>query len=436
MRTAAAIYTIFGMLPLCFNPVLVRPLPLNGGVEGVILRVTTLDADGPGSLRSALEDDRPRLVVFEVGGVIDLRGQSFIVTNPHLTIAGQTAPDPGITIIRGGLTIETCDAVVEHIAVRPGDGASGAVDALGAHRSRRGPVHHVVFDHCSATWAIDENLSASGPADVDSSKDADATAHDITIRHCLIAEGLAHATHPKGSHSMGTLIHDGVRNVVIEGCLYAHNNERNPRLKGGSTARIIGNVMYNWGSACVGVGRRGNRRMLQPAEATLIGNVAIAGPDTRDRAFVKDVDPGARVSLRDNFIVEAGHPRNAAAWTTVARVLRSAGSRPAHRDPIDARIVRSVIDGSGHIIDSQDQVGGYPIRPRTQRALVVPDGAEERRRWLKALSDDLNVAPLECGASAPLFRPRLAAAARTHRAARPLFAGRGPPPPAGSKLPA
>ncbi len=426
MRVVAAIYTIIGMLYLCGNAILVRPLSVNGGVDGVVLRVTTLDAAGPGSLRSALEDGRPRLVVFDVGGVIDLRGQSLIVTNPHLTIAGQTAPDPGITIIRGGLTIATYDAVVEHMAVRLGD-AGGPDDSLGARRA-----HDVLFDHCSATWAVDENLSVSGPADVDPSRDPEATSHDVTLRSCLIAEGLMHANHPKGAHSMGTLIHDGVRNVVIEGCLYAHNNERNPRLKGGSTARIIGNVMYNWGSACVGVGRRGNRRMLQPAEATLIGNVAIPGADTRDRALVKNVDPGARVSLRGNVLVEAATPHPApslhsgatlsplrgarglsarsfsplagrrcpegadegsAACATIARVLRSAGSRPAHRDPIDARIVRSVIDRTGRIIDSQDQVGGYPIRPRTQRALVVPDGAEERRRWLNALSDALNVAP-------------------------------------------
>ncbi|HYS55929.1 MAG TPA: hypothetical protein VER58_19385 [Thermoanaerobaculia bacterium] len=386
-----------------------------------MLRVTTLDADGPGSLRRALEDDRPRLVVFEVGGVIDLGGDSLLVRNPHLTIAGQTAPDPGITIIRGGLTIETYDVVVAHISVRLGD-AGGADDSLGARRA-----HDVLFDHCSATWAVDENLSVSGPADVDSSRDPEATSHDVTLRSCLIAEGLMHANHPKGAHSMGTLIHDGVRGVVIEGCLFAHNNERNPRLKGGSTAQVIGNVMYNWGSACVGVGRRGNRRILQPAEATLIGNVAIPGPDTRDRALVKNVDPGARVTLRDNVVVgdttphpPSGHllpawrgegsrgpspraagrgwsrgagPGEGSAAATILRVLRSAGSRPAHRDPIDTRIVRSVIDGTGRIIDSQDQVGGYPIRPRTQRALVVPDGAEERRRWLNNLSDALNVAP-------------------------------------------
>src|SRR5437660_177429 len=93
-----------------------------GGIEGTVLRVTTLAADGPGSLRRALEDPRPRLVVFEVGGVIDLQGHSLDVRHPWLTVAGQTAPDPGITLIRGSLTIETHDVLVQHIAVRPGDG--------------------------------------------------------------------------------------------------------------------------------------------------------------------------------------------------------------------------------------------------------------------------------------------------------------------------
>jgi hypothetical protein len=365
-----------------------------------------------------LEDTRPRLVVFEVGGVIDLQGRSLDVRHPWLTVAGQTAPDPGITLIRGSLTVETHDVVIQHIAVRPGDGGAGsghglaqglaqgewAPDALGAHRGNAGPVHHVVFDHCSATWAIDENLSASGPADMDSTTDPDVTSHDITVRHCLIAEGLSHATHPKGEHSKGTLIHDGVRNVVIAGCLYAHNRERNPRLKGGTTSIVAGNVMYNWGSACVGVGKHGNRKELQPSETVLVGNVAIAGADTHSQVFVKNVDPGGRVFLRDNVAVAANgaalpmtddgvvplpSPRDLPdihPWDAAAHVLRSAGARPAHRDPIDARIVRSVIDGSGKIIDSQEQVGGYPVRAQTNRVLSVPDGADERRKWLEELS--------------------------------------------------
>src|SRR6185436_7870824 len=79
------------------------------------------------------------------------------------------------------------------------------------------------------------------------------------------------------------------------------------------------------------------------------------------------------------------------------RALRSAGSRPARRDPIDARIIQSIIRGDGRIIDSQNEVGGYPVRAATARAVVVP---KDRRAWLEALSKELavdralNVAPL------------------------------------------
>jgi hypothetical protein len=355
-----------------------------------VLRVTTLAAGGPGSLRQALEQEGPRLVVFEVGGVIDLGGKTLVVRHPHLTIAGQTAPDPGITLIRGGLLVETHDVVIQHLAVRPGDGGPAgkewAPDALGVRNG-----HHVLFEHCSATWAVDENLSTSGPGDVE---DPALTAHDITLRHCLIAEALSHSTHPKGEHSKGTLVHDGVRNVLIEGCLYAHNRERNPRVKGGASATVRNSVMYNWGSACVGVGVRGNEKMLAPGEVVLEGNVAIAGPDTKGRVFVKGVDPGGRVWLRDNLVEGARLTDDRVVVVenvsrrvpSPDRVLRLAGARPARRDPIDARIVQSVLDRTGKIIDSQEEVGGYPERPATSRVLVIP---ADRRAWLERLSREV-----------------------------------------------
>jgi hypothetical protein len=282
--------------------------------------------------------------------------------------------------------------------VRPGDegpaGEPWTPDALGVRRGSAGPVHDVLFDHCSATWAVDENLSTSGPADVE---DGSLTAHDITLRHCLIAEALSNSTHPKGEHSKGTLVHDGVRNVAIVGCVYAHNHERNPRVKGGATATVLDSVMYNWVSACVGVGARGNKKMLSPAEVTLAGNVAIAGPDTRGKVFVKGLDPGARIFVRDNLLygVSLHDDRVIAAEASIAsrdpraaaeRALRTAGSRPARRDPIDARIVRSIVAGDGAIIDSQRDVGGYPVREATSRTLVVPN---DRRAWLAQLASEL-----------------------------------------------
>jgi hypothetical protein len=391
------------ILTLLVIPIFARET--TGGLSGKVLRVTTLAAEGQGSLRAAIDAEGARLIVFEVGGVIDLRGQTLTVRHPHATIAGQTAPDPGITLIRGSLMVETHDVIIQHLAVRPGDGngafAEWAPDALGVRRSKSGPVHDVVFEHCSATWAVDENLSTSGPGDASPADGPEATAHDITLRHCLVAEALSKSTHPKGEHSKGTLIHDGVRNVTIEGCLFAHNRERNPRLKGGTSAVVRESLMYNWGSACVGVGARGAKKMLAPAEAVLEGNVAIAGPDTKGKFFVKSVDPGGRVVLRDNVVIgvaladegvvvlPAPHGPAMKPWDAANRVLRMAGSRAARRDPIDARIVRSVIERTGSIIDSQEEVGGYPKRASTTRAIEVPEGVAARRKWLGRLSEEL-----------------------------------------------
>ena len=67
------------------------------GRGGQILRVTSLAGEGPGSLREAVETAGPRIVVFEIAGVIDLDKSTLSIREPFLTIAGQSAPSPGIT---------------------------------------------------------------------------------------------------------------------------------------------------------------------------------------------------------------------------------------------------------------------------------------------------------------------------------------------------
>jgi hypothetical protein len=51
-------------------------------------------------------------------------------------------------------------------------------------------------------------------------------------------------------------------------------------------------------------------------------------------------------------------------------ILASCGARPWDRDPIDARIVADVRNGTGKIIDSEQEVGGYPVRPETRAPFV------------------------------------------------------------------
>lgn len=89
-----------------------------GGRGGEIVRVTSLESDGPGTLRAALEADGPKIIVFEVGGVIDLDGNNLRVSSSNTTIAGQTAPSPGITLIRGGMVITGDDIIVQHMRIR------------------------------------------------------------------------------------------------------------------------------------------------------------------------------------------------------------------------------------------------------------------------------------------------------------------------------
>lgn len=391
--------------------------------EARVLAVTSLRGEGPGSLRAALREKGPRLVVFEVGGVIDLEGRSLLVDDPFVFVAGETAPPPGITLIRGSLFIETDHVVVRHLAVRPGDGrpspqAPWEPDGITVARDGR-PTHDVLIQNCSATWAVDENTSVSGPRDTRPSAGANATAHDVSFRDNLIAEALLNSTHSKGPHSMGLLVHDGIRDITIAGNLFAHNRERNPRLKGGVVARVIGNVIYNWGSAAIGVGAKGNLEVLEGARAVVRNNVAIAGPDTKGRVLVRALDPGAFVEAGGNLArdtagldlreLDAGitplgasgaGPSDTTPAATLTAVLRGAGSRPAERDPVDRRIVESLISGTGRIIDSQSQVGGYPVRPESRRPVQVPAGGSARRDFLQqrmaalAIDKDLDLSAL------------------------------------------
>jgi len=374
-----------------------------GGLEGRVIRVTSLAQDGPGTLRAAIEAQGPRLVVFEVGGIIDLARKGLRVREPRLTIAGQTAPDPGITLIRGSLAIEAHDVVIQHLSVRPGDAGQPRKSGWSPDGIAMNAACDVVIDHCSTTWAVDENLSASGPR----YDGPAATTHDVTIRHCLIAEGLDDSSHEKGPHSKGSLVHDNCRNIAVIANLYAHNADRNPYFKAETTGAIVNNLIYNPGRAVIRVSFPRSEWEGRPIPAegrvSIIGNVLISGVNTRSSlpmiagtGFVYEQDNVAKG--RDGQPVVVLDPQiqrlpEKPVWPAELQVrpssevvdymVRTVGSRPWQRDPIDQRIVDSVLQRGGRIIDSQDEVGGYPNRAPTQRKLeTIPEGVEARRQWL------------------------------------------------------
>lgn len=379
-----------------------------GGRGGRIIRVTTLNADGPGSFRAAVETKGPRTVVFEVAGVIDLGRSTLTITEPYLTIAGQTAPSPGITIIRGGIDLKTHDVIVRHIRVRPGvDGQAkrsgwevDAFSTIGAY--------NVVVDHCTMTWGLDENLSASGPRFTGSTP-ADwrkATSHNITFSYNLLAEGLADASHPKGEHSKGSLIHDNATGILIYRNVYAHNVERSPLLKGGVQAAVVNNLIYDPGKRAVHYNLMALEWAGQPyqsGELSAVGNVMRGGPSTDEGLpfLMLGGDGDLRYHGRDNIAVDKhGKPlpmfgrygetraklievEKPVIWPqgldvlpardVETHVLANAGARPWDRDEHDIRVLFFVAEGRGEIIDDEKQVGGYPVFAETRAPFVEAD---------------------------------------------------------------
>lgn len=379
-----------------------------GGRGGKITRVTNLNADGPGSLLEAINAKGPRIVVFEVGGVIDMKRKEIQIREPFLTIAGQTAPSPGITLIRTGIDIRANDVIVRHIRVRTGvDGAAkrsgwdpDAINTVAAHR--------VIVDHCTLTWAIDENMSSSGPRF--KGKDIDEwranTSRDITFSYNLASEGLADASHPKGEHSKGSLVHDNVTNILFYRNIWAHNVERSPLFKGGVRGSVINNLIYDPGKRAMQYNLMALEWGDNPyvnGQMSAVGNVMRGGPSTEGQLpfltlggngdleyYAKDniaVDKyGAPLPMFGRYgetrakLIEKSEPVAypigvpvIAARDVETHVLATAGARPWDRDEHDIRVLFFIAEGRGKIIDDEKEVGGYPVQKETRAPFAEAD---------------------------------------------------------------
>ena len=368
--------------------------PTDGGAGGRIIRVSTLDKDGPGSLAEALAAKGPRIVVFEVGGTIDLERSALTVTEPHLTIAGQTAPSPGITIMRGGINVNTHDVIVQHLRVVVGsDGLpkrhGWEVDAFSTRSA-----HNLLIENNSFFWGVDENMSASGPRFTGETVEEwqAGTSRNIVFRSNLAAEGLADSTHPKGS-----LIHDNATGIVFERNVWAHNVERSPLLKGGVEALMINNLIYDPQYRAVHY----NLMDLEWAghepvdgKLTAIGNVMRGGVSTDpDLPFLMIGGVGDLLYYgRDNIAVDRlGNdlPMFGRYGVTRAQIreqdaplhdlegfdiletvdvetvlLATSGARPWDRSEMEIRVLFYIAEGRGEVIDSEAEVGGYPTFKR------------------------------------------------------------------------
>jgi pectate lyase len=378
-----------------------------GGRGGAILRVTTLAASGPGSLLEAITTSGPRIIVFEVGGVIDLDQGRLEIRLPYVTIAGQTAPSPGITIIQGGISIRTHDVVLQHLRVRPGEAGAAKMSGWEVDAISSGDgAANVIVDHCSTSWGTDENLSASGSRFLGATPDEwrASTSHIVTFSNNIVAEGLADATHAEGEHSKGGLIHDNVTDMAIVQNLYFSNNERHPLFKGGARGVVVNNYVANpgrWAMAyALNAGEWGSNA-YQTGQMAIAGNVVMPGPSTPDDVPLLRISGAGQVEVHfsDNIAKDTAggdatliggsaaslaiEASTAPTWppgltampaADVAEFIReNVGARPWDRDAIDTRIVEQALSGQGAIIDSEQAVGGYPNHAPTSAPFVEAD---------------------------------------------------------------
>ena len=382
------------------------------GRGGKIIEVTNLNDSGTGSFRAAVEASGKRIIVFRVGGIVQLNS-TLILANPFCMIAGQTAPGDGICIKGAGLTIATHDVVVRYLRFRPGDGPGEDPenrDGLQVFPYGINPeAYNIVIDHCSISWGIDENVSFYGALDPSAGYEV----RDITIQWSIISEGLEESLHPKGGHSKGLLVAGGAHNISMHHCLLAHNVERNPLFKTGTNADLVNNVLYNAPGGIGFVDEDNGAKHPNPSSLNLVGNIAIEGPNTQGDGYILKVD-GQYLKQKAKFYLEGNISKNrnnnsqdewagvdlfntqekkfranqpaltAPAVTTsnafeaYDNVLAQAGATVPTRDAVDTRVVSEVESRTGSFIDSPAQVGGYPAySPGTAPADTDQDGMSD-----------------------------------------------------------
>lgn len=368
-----------------------------------VYHVTNLNDSGPGSFREAVESSGPRIVVFDVSGNISLQS-TLDITHPYITIAGQTAPGDGVAIKDHAIKIRTHDVIIRGLRFRVGDlieQIGNEPDNISLSGVSSGyEIYNIILDHNSFSWSIDENVSTY------------LKVKDITFQYNIMSEGLNVTYHEDPLHSMGTLFGYGAQNFSYHHNLLVHNYDRNPMVQDDARGEIINNVVYNYG---YGTNITKESKTPGPAYLNIIGNYyrgdgATTAEKRANYGFRKGIrinpalPAGSQIYLYDNIdtverpdatfdewaivqstgtdpnpptVFRADTPAvpltdvtiegaSDARDTVLANAgaitrLDSNGKVTIARDYVDRRAVDSVVNGTGTIIDSQNEVGGWPV---------------------------------------------------------------------------
>ncbi len=369
----------------------------SGGRGGKVFLVTTLaDYDSrrekpiAGSLRAAVESSGARLVLFHVAGYVELKSH-LTISQPHITIAGQSAPGDGVCLKNYSLQIKAPDVVVRYLRVRPGDVMGRELDCISCSE------RNVILDHCSTSWGIDETVSTNG------------NSASVTVQWSLIVESLNKSVHHKGPHGYGSLI-SGPGEISYHHNVYAFHRSRSPR-GGDVLLDFRNNLIYGWGDRA---GYSGNDRLmmnyvgnwLRPLAYSKLKTVAFSPGGLGQKLYLDgNFYSGSPEGTRDNWLLikppdgstaaqarqalRAEHPFPTCTVTTESaedayqRILKHAGAVLPARDAVDRRLIEDVRLGQGRVINSQTDVGGWPelasaAPPTDSDADGMPDEWEQK----------------------------------------------------------
>ncbi|WP_241346560.1 pectate lyase family protein [Belliella filtrata] len=347
----------------------------SGGRGGKTYIVTTLSDDGPGSLREAVRKKGKRTIVFAVAGNIKLKSE-LNINNGDLTIAGQSAPGDGITIQNFPIKIKADNVIIRFIRSRLGDLYDVEDDAMSAIRNR-----DIIIDHCSLSWATDECGSFYDN-------------ENFTLQWSIISESLNESVHAKGDHGYGGIW--GGMKATFHHNLISNHNSRLPRFNGSRYHKqpereivdFRNNVIYNWKSNSAYAGEEGKHN--------IVGNYYKYGTATKSNRsrIIEPYAPFGKFYINDNFVFgseevsrdnrlgianadpiavmvdrpfDSSLDKEESPANALANVIKYAGAS-LNRDKVDVRLLEEVEKGDSHygknsdgIIDSQEDVGGWPI---------------------------------------------------------------------------
>jgi pectate lyase len=382
-----------------------------GGRGGDVYHVTNLNDSGAGSLRNGITSATgARTIVFDVSGTIALTSV-LSINKSNLTIAGQTAPGDGICIRDHRTEVSASNVIIRYIRSRLGDESLTEEDGIWIKKGS-----NIIMDHVTSSWSVDEVFSCSTDTN-------NPILTNVTVQWSIISEALNYSIHGKGAHGYGAL---------IRGCyderysyhhnLWVHNSSRNPR-PGNYDSQNSGrkntydvdpcgllfdfrnNVIYNWGGSRPGY----DADINSVCRYNYVGNWAKAGANSSNGYMYETLCPHFRAYYTGNYFNGAYATTDdwewvswknktsspfAHTWTEAEkavykravpfdangiatdtaliayqRVLNHAGASLPKRDIVDTRIANNVSTLTGVIIDTQNQVGGWPVLHSTSAPL-------------------------------------------------------------------